>query len=618
MNEDLHDEEGHNEFVKEEEMHEEEEEHDDREDEASSNADNEEDEEIDDNGYRRSVIELANDSSAVENVAARQQPQWVFHVLEENNPRIFLPHIIVIYDDECARLLGQALAKNYSRKIFSLSLGDKLSVQGAQFVLDGLKNSQITALSITDDDTWSFDTNRSACVRYFVEGALQIMHELSLELMMNDELAETIGTTLMRGNNTKVQKLTIQIGMILTEIGAHQLADAFTHCNLQKLMLSDDGVIDLFGIMELSSRKALQILFCQAVKHVQELFVYFSLDNEDIIALSEVLEGNTSLQHLVIRVGNDLSSSNALRLAKQILLSHIVHIDLNDLLKATLLPKVGKTNDTDKVYASQTIPELEPLALSLSGLGSSEMKQNAGHQIPELIMNNISSSQLTGLRFQQGLKYGDLIHLCEALPFLTSLITLSVSKSLTRREGDALSQEDSRDEVQYSDLEGMNVQAAAAERLMIAVASHPAIVELNLESSDIGHMGLDMIGQHLPNVKLKKLKLDVDPFDRYYETNDDALRKAQHRACETLVAGVRSNVYLRELHILLPSIYSDEIDFYLELNKIGRHRLQAEDGVDSAEMCHLLANCGYNVAAIYYFLREQPQLVLLAADDLEN
>ncbi len=171
------------------------------------------------------------------------------------------------------------------------------------------------------------------------------------------------------------------------------------------------------------------------------------------------------------------------------------------------------------------------------------------------------------------------------------------------------------DEVNYADLETRNVRAAPAERLMIAVANHPAIQELSLGySKDIGHMGLDMIGRHLPNVKLRKLELrDIDNFDRKIK------QAAYHHACQALVDGVRTKLYLHGLHFRLPSVYREDIDFYLQLNKIGRHQLhQSEHVLEPAEMCHLLTNCGENVAAIYYFLREQPQFILLADDDVGN
>ncbi len=174
------------------------------------------------------------------------------------------------------------------------------------------------------------------------------------------------------------------------------------------------------------------------------------------------------------------------------------------------------------------------------------------------------------------------------------------------------------DEVNYADLETRNVRAAPAERLMIAVANHPAIQELGLGYiNDIGHMGLDMIGRHLPNVKLRKIELrQID----YFDPLDPKKQAAYHQACQTLVDGVRTNFYLHDVvHFRLPSVYREDLDFYLELNKIGRHQLhQPEHVLEPAEMCRLLTNCGENVAAIYYFLREQPQLILLADDDVEN
>ncbi len=248
---------------------------------------------------------------------------------------------LTIDDDELAGLLGKALAKNTSHKYsLKLTLGARLSAQGAQSILDGLKGSKVTSL-ILDNCCydWRSDATRSSCVHLFVEGALQIMPELSLELMLNDELADTIGTTLLRGNSNYVRMLSIRIGSCLTENGAQRLANSFASSSLQALRV--------FLEYQVVDRKATHIILSQAVNHVRKLELYFQFNDDDAIVLSEALKGNTTLKRLSIRVeSNIMSSSSIIQLANQIRLSHIVHVELQHLLYAMFLPKVGHAGAT--------------------------------------------------------------------------------------------------------------------------------------------------------------------------------------------------------------------------------------------------------------------------------
>jgi hypothetical protein len=531
-----------------------------------------------------------------------------------------------IYDDASAILLGEALKMNDRLHYLFLTLGSRLTSVGAQSLVEGLRCAPVTEMYITINHG-SKNSPVTSGARIVAAEAVGIVQDLMLEIDLDDDLAERIGTTLtmQRATTTttendqtttnKIQKLQIWISSSMTIHGARKLAKGFA--GVCQLVLLRYGKV-------LMKEEVMRIIFQQAVIYVQELVYSPGLRDYDATMLGEaVMEGGQSmaLESLSMAFGSKISCSGAAALAKGIRQSRLVRLKLEDTADMQITEGVGDILFEHGIRDILTIRDVfSDLSLTtnataalfhcLPRLESLDIWQNSvGHVCDtELIRNLSCASQITFLSIRICLSESDMVLFCDALPHLPLLTTLTIAAVLTCEEGNALVRDFT---VTFSDLESRNIRPAMAELMMTTVANHPALVELEFYYViDIGYMGLEMIGHHLPNVKLKKLAfLELREFVFDVKNPTEEFKRAHHRACQALVAGVRSNDHLRELKIDLPSVYREEIDCYLELNKLGRCVLQSENGVSTAGMCHLLARCGENAAAIYYFLREQPQLV---------
>jgi hypothetical protein len=175
------------------------------------------------------------------------------------------------------------------------------------------------------------------------------------------------------------------------------------------------------------------------------------------------------------------------------------------------------------------------------------------------------------------------------------------------------------------------IEPRGAQLLFRAIANHVKVQELSLRSNKrIGYAGLKLIGDELANTRLQNL--DISYIADTY--SDEVDSPNYHKAGRALVEGIRQNFHLRDFEIDGPGsfyvqfdededdeVYGYVIDFYVALNNWGRHLLSEDHGFPSTAWCHVFAKAlqdseledsHYETSLIYYFLREQPDLVQFA------
>jgi hypothetical protein len=158
----------------------------------------------------------------------------------------------------------------------------------------------------------------------------------------------------------------------------------------------------------------------------------------------------------------------------------------------------------------------------------------------------------------------------------------------------------------------------AAQGLIQATLLFSAFKRLSLiNNKAIGYEGLRLIGEALPNSKLKELVLTETVEWVDYDDDDDELALAQELKCDqaadALVKGVRNNVHLHVLNldeVYLPAKALAELDFYIEMNcNFGRHLLSQQHALPPAIWSFLLAKFGHEISVVFFYVRELPMLV---------
>ncbi len=150
--------------------------------------------------------------------------------------------------------------------------------------------------------------------------------------------------------------------------------------------------------------------------------------------------------------------------------------------------------------------------------------------------------------------------------------------------------------------------------LMRALTNLPSFKYLDLSwNAGIEYNGLRLIGDELPRLRLHRLKLtgctDTDLRCSTHPIQIDARRKA---GC-ALLQGIQECVHIRSLDVQQNGLEENsvhDIEFYCNLNRHGRFLLvEHDDGLVPALWCRVLAKCDARADFIYFFLREQPNLV---------
>jgi hypothetical protein len=458
---------------------------------------------------------------------------------------------------------------------------------------------------------------------HFLGECLPAIPELEIHTEVNDLVADRLGAKLL--GNKSIKKMTFTTGSDLTKSGARRLASGLASCKIMEQL-------DLNFQKSRDDSAVMQHLFAKAIKNLHTVnLITSTLNDSSATILGDALDGNQALQTLSLQLDETFSAAGATGLAKGLRLSKITKL----IQKGDGVGEKAQTIIYEQgICRSQSIRHLcigyftnkasvTGLAICLPLLESFEMDDHRSMPVTEFLRLNFqTATKLSVLMLGPMLvSASDVIRLSEVLPDLVSLTRLHVRCNLTCEEGAAWTEEVENAagrRLLYTDLEARNIRAIGAEALMMAVANHPSLVELDLSrSADVAFMGLEMIGLHLANVKLKKLYLYMldDAFCGRGKRDD--VDRARTRASQALLAGVRSNLFLQTMYVkylYLPKPMWKEIKFYLELNKSGRYLLHGEHhGVAVGVWSLILAKCRNKTSVMYSLLREQPQLLLLAA-----
>jgi hypothetical protein len=164
-----------------------------------------------------------------------------------------------------------------------------------------------------------------------------------------------------------------------------------------------------------------------------------------------------------------------------------------------------------------------------------------------------------------------------------------------------------------------NIGIGGAMTLVEAVPSHRALNSLNLSFTTLGYEGIEIVAERLTHLRLKKFEIvGASGFDHDDDERlDDETRKKAIAAGQAVLRAIQQNDVLQDCCPecnSYPEDLQDEMLLHLELNKCGRYLLR-RDNPPSGLWSHVMEFCGRSsIDAIYFFLREQPHLVLSAVN----
>jgi hypothetical protein len=142
--------------------------------------------------------------------------------------------------------------------------------------------------------------------------------------------------------------------------------------------------------------------------------------------------------------------------------------------------------------------------------------------------------------------------------------------------------------------------------LVRAVTNHPSMTSLGLcmdvSSIDLGF--LKLIADEIPLLRLTAF----DVYNISETTPPNPESKAFFLVRRAFQDGVMNNLHLCQLTL---SFLGDdeEIEFYMELNRLGRLRVLEGQGLAPVLWCYLLDKLKEEPSQMYYFLRERPWLI---------
>ncbi len=145
------------------------------------------------------------------------------------------------------------------------------------------------------------------------------------------------------------------------------------------------------------------------------------------------------------------------------------------------------------------------------------------------------------------------------------------------------------------------------QQLMTALSNRHALKTLVLEENSFDCDGVEIIGNHLPYLRLREIVLgEVLMYDA----------EARTRAMHSWLRGIKTNYLLQRLTLncsFPPLEFMHEIVFYTKLNKFGRHLLRIANDVPAALWCLIFAKSGigneFRAGIVFHLLMEQPHLV---------
>jgi hypothetical protein len=394
------------------------------------------------------------------------------------------------------------------------------------------------------------------------------------------------------------------------------------------------------------SKQAFRMNISTSVRHDQELDVdttafSFGVDftDQEAFHLSRLLAGNISLKTIRLRIRPNLSVRGADVLAKSLVRTSIKKVHLFGTVRS-MMP--GQDAAAAVILGNQHHTRREHFGPN---------RFNEGHPVWEFPNPDVVQTLLVGISRSRYLQELVISYYSSYPPgSLTSenvqaiALFLRHSKCIQRLRLDFNSIHDADVAIlvqswpQDSPLQEVHLKlnrigAAGAMDLMRVATTHRAMQFLDLSFNfDIGYDGIQQMAEELlPRVYLKELKLCgcIHHWDTNISTsssssssvfialNNDvqAMVVAREKAGRALVEGMKRNIHLQICDVrknFFPQHVLAEITFYCELNKRGRYLIALEEenrGLAPAIWCRVLAKCRDEFSFMYYFLREQPNLV---------
>jgi hypothetical protein len=423
---------------------------------------------------------------------------------------------------------------------------------------------------------------------------------------LNDEDAAQLGASLYHSTNLK--KLVVTVGPNFTARGAARvLGNGIQQSKIQFLGLRGDALGSSVPANVAS------VLFQMAIQTVTSVLLDFRLTEDDAAEMGNAFCSVNSLESLSFMLPF-LTPITARSLAQGINRS---------LIKALVI--VGRTMDHSEevmrpiylegIHGSQVnsialyfnIGDIHDMVIILPTIQSLSIKfvQLSIVDMQLLVAGLKTAQQLDNLIFWRCLVTDDHMRI-----FTTEFLNhAAVRKKIEENCGTPF----------HLGLDDNAISPIAAQRLMQATFSVSAFETLGLSNNPtIGYEGLRLIGEALPNSKLKELALggSVNWVD-YDDDDDGELAQAQEMkrdlAAKALVEGMRSNIHLQILNIdglHFPSTAIAEIDFYVNMNfKFGRHLLSQQHSLPPTIWSLLLAKFSHELSVVFFYVRELPMLV---------
>jgi hypothetical protein len=354
------------------------------------------------------------------------------------------------------------------------------------------------------------------------------------------------------------------------------------------------------------------------------------------IQLGVSLQGNTELQTLTLWNNDDLSPDIARTLAAGICNSAVTNL----IIRRSYSSSTGFAGDglrtlwlegiqaSGRILKSLQVTAISGRELNTSGLAetiscveyfsfkgtSMGLPENKSHF--QCLCERVErSSNLLGLTLQEcGLDDGAMTMLAIGLRNHRTMQKLNLFHNSIGNAGIAAFVEnwpaDSR--LELFNLGQNSVGLDGLQQLMTTLANRHALKTLILEINSFGCNGVQIIGNHLPDLRLREIVLG-----HFYIFGDKSTTRALH-ALHTWLRAIKPSHFLQRLDLRWPHPLElmHEINFYVKLNKWGRYLLVTND-VPPALWCLIFAKCRTkdvyyresSPSILFYFLLEQPHLV---------
>jgi hypothetical protein len=348
------------------------------------------------------------------------------------------------------------------------------------------------------------------------------------------------------------------------------------------------------------------------------------------------LQGNTELQTLSLGIDGDLSPDIARALAAGICNSAVTNL----IIRTMYLSSTGIAGDglrtlwIEGIRASgRILKSLELIAirgreLNTSGLaktiscvkyfalkGTSMGLPEDKSYFQSLCERVEHSSNLLGLTLQEcGLDDDAMTMLAIGLRNHRTMRKLDLFHNSIGDAGIAALVEnwpaDSR--LELLNLGQNSIGLDGLQQLMTTLANRHALKTLILENNSFGCYRVQIIGNHLPDLRLREMVLG-----HFYIFGDESMTRVLH-ALHSWLRAIKPSYFLQCLDLSWPHPLelTHEINFYVKLNERGRYLLVAND-VPPALWCLIFAKCRTegdyycecSSSILFYFLLEQPHLV---------